>query len=306
MSVTPSTRFGLNQWGSGSDSFTRIQRNGDNTAVETLGAISAFGTLAQRGTKLPGQKRDRYYWASDQPRGQQLYYDDGTTWTLAGPGAGSSGSVTSAGPGGTANAGSSAAYAPIDHQHSTPGWASAAVDLSFTAGAAGSAATHARGDHRHGLPATVARTDTSQTFAGTQSFSEVRVGGQSAGRGLVGINSGAGPSAYTSTAELDHPAASVTFPSIAGRKYLILFTYTILQDGGNAETWLLRLKAGSTVLEEWARSGAAILGVVDTHMWVYEIVGTGSPNVCPSIRRASGSNSARLQNTLMVVIDIGT
>jgi hypothetical protein len=74
MAVTTTTRLGLNNWGAGTDPFTRAQANADHAALDNLAAIDMQGVFSSRPA---AGVRGRYYFATDQAR---LYRDTGSAW----------------------------------------------------------------------------------------------------------------------------------------------------------------------------------------------------------------------------------
>jgi len=114
MAVTTTPRLGLKQYSSGADPHpTRTEFNAQQTQLETLVALAAQGTLAERPTAA---KWGRLYFATDNSR---IYWDTGSAWVevsnVGGGGAGSSVVVGGAGAEGTSNR-----AARADHTHSLP------------------------------------------------------------------------------------------------------------------------------------------------------------------------------------------
>jgi hypothetical protein len=302
MAVTLTPRVGLTLASADTDPFpTRTTRNADMNAIEAAMAIYGQGNLSARPA---AGKVGRFYWASDQPVGQKVYYDNGTAWELILPSAG--GAASAQAPGDVAAAGTSTAFARSDHKHGLPAWAGSAVDLDYLGGAAGSASTFSRGDHKHALPSGIARTDTTAT----QNFQgDIQVQGQSVARGLVAIDRSTQATGYTSTTELMFSTLTSTFTAIAGHAYLIVFTYTHNMNSGGGEYQWVQLhdgtSTGSPVIDTWSEASAAILGVSNSRSITWQ-PSAGSHTVSPGIFRASGSNSVRWFSGQLAVFDMGT
>lgn len=274
MTVTLSSRFGLNQWGAGSDSFTRVQRNSDNTQVEALGAIDMQGNLQDRPA---AGKQGRWYWCEDT---LDVYRDDGATWRLIWPGPGT---VALNKPGDTLSSGVARTWASSDHNHGLPPWATTSIAEVFgTAGTGGVANSFARGDHRHGLPAAVARTDTAQTFASTVTASDLRVGGVSVGRGAIGLAAN-----YDNVNGLSNGNESTVISLVAtivsGRRYrLKIKTLALMSDNGAGSVeYRVRVNNGGPVLAtEFCFMPAGFIG--PTFYSEQEFRGAGATNVNPA------------------------
>ena len=78
MAFTTTTRFGLPQWSSGSDTVGRTQFNNAFAQIESLAAQDAQGTRAARPAPAT---RGRYYYATDIG---MVYRDTGSAWALVG------------------------------------------------------------------------------------------------------------------------------------------------------------------------------------------------------------------------------
>lgn len=85
MAVTPTTRLGLNNWGAGGDTFTRVQMNADHTALDTKTAIYLQSTA---GTRPAAGIGGRYHFATDT---KVVTYDDGVSWRTVTGGASNDG-----------------------------------------------------------------------------------------------------------------------------------------------------------------------------------------------------------------------
>jgi hypothetical protein len=274
VTVTLSSRFGLNQWGSGSDPFTRVQRNSDNVQVEALGAIDMQGALADMGA---AGKVGRWYWCTDT---LDVYRDDGSQWRLLWPGPGT---VLPNKPGDSLSSGIARSWAASDHNHALPPWASSAVAEVFgTAGTAGVANTFARGDHRHGLPASVARTDVAQTFASSINASDLQVAGTSIGRGLIAIATN-----YSGVNGLangnENTILTLAAPIVSGRRYrLKVKTLALMSDEGSGaiQYRVYVNNGGPMLLDEFIVLQPSFVG--PTFHTEVEFRGAGATNVNPA------------------------
>lgn len=79
MAITASARLGLTLWGSGTDPFTRAQRQAAHVALDQfVGRFEVPGLLADRPAAAI---RDRFYYATDNG---VLYRDTGAAWQAVG------------------------------------------------------------------------------------------------------------------------------------------------------------------------------------------------------------------------------
>lgn len=79
MAITDTPRFGLPQWGAGSDSVNHEQFNAAFAALESLGAVCVQGVLSARPAAGAGL---RFYYATDTG---VLYFDTGSAWVIPFP-----------------------------------------------------------------------------------------------------------------------------------------------------------------------------------------------------------------------------
>lgn len=114
MAITPTPRFGLKQFSTGSDPHpTRLEHNAMIGTLEANAALFTQGVLTARPT---AGKQGRIFWANDTKR---LYYDDGSAWSEVSPiGGGGAGKAVVIG--GAAAEGTAERAARADHTHAIP------------------------------------------------------------------------------------------------------------------------------------------------------------------------------------------